>query len=54
MENKEKVIAMLKETYLENEGEELTHEKAVDMYHKLDFFADKIFDDWLKEYNKKD
>jgi hypothetical protein len=48
MENKDKVITMLKEAYLKEEGQELEHEKAVDMCNKMYFFADVIYDDWIE------
>jgi len=54
MENKDKVIEMLKETYLKKEGEELDHEKAVDMCGKMYFFADVIYDHWIESLKSEE
>ena len=54
MENKDEVIAMLKEAYLKKEGKELDHDKAVDMCNKMYFFADVIYDHWIDSLKSKD
>lgn len=52
MNNKEKTIQEIKDIYYKEHGEMPSEERANNAYELINIFADKIFDDWIKEKNQ--
>ena len=48
MENKDKVIEMIKETYFKENNLELNHERAVEEYNKMNYLSEVIYDHWIE------